>query len=84
MKKNAKWQIQKMESSVDIMDTTTPKENPKLSKTVIWLLMYILSIIHGLMVIVPGMLSSCITEMKQEFELTDKEFGLFGTVNGFG
>ena len=73
-----------MESSVDIMDTTTPKENPKLSKTVIWLLMYILSIIHGLMVIVPGMLSSCITEMKQEFELTDKEFGLFGTVNGFG
>jgi len=46
--------------------------------------MYILSAIHGLMVIVPGMLSSCIVEMKEEFELTDKQFGLFGSVNGFG
>ena len=48
------------------------------------ILMYILSTIHGLMVIVPGMLSSCIVEMKDEFGLTDKQFGLFGSVNGFG
>ena len=72
-----------MESSVEVIDNT-PRNQPLLSKSVIWLLMYILSIIHGLMVIVPGMLSSCITEMKQEIQLTDKEFGLFGTVNGFG
>ena len=72
-----------MESSVEVVDYT-PRNQQLLSKSVIWLLMYILSIIHGLMVIVPGMLSSCITEMKQEIQLTDKEFGLFGTVNGFG
>jgi sugar phosphate permease len=72
-----------MESSVDVVGTI-PKERERLSEKVIWLLMYILSIIHGLMVIVPGMLSSCIVEMKEEFELTDKQFGLFGSVNGFG
>jgi predicted MFS family arabinose efflux permease len=72
-----------MESSVEIVETT-PKVKEKLSENVIWLLMYILSIIHGLMVIVPGMLSSCIVEMKEEFGLTDKQFGLFGSVNGFG
>ena len=72
-----------MESSVEIVETT-PKVKTKLSENVIWLLMYILSIIHGLMVIVPGMLSSCIVEMKEEFGLTDKQFGLFGSVNGFG
>ena len=72
-----------MESSVHVVDSI-PKDQTKLSEKVIWLLMYVLSIIHGLMVIVPGMLSSCIMEMKREFELTDKQFGLFGTVNGFG
>jgi sugar phosphate permease len=72
-----------MESSVEVVDRTS-KTHEKLSENVIWLLMYILSTIHGLMVIVPGMLSSCIVEMKQEFELTDKQFGLFGSVNGFG
>jgi sugar phosphate permease len=72
-----------MENSVEVIDKA-PKETGKLSERVIWLLMYILSIIHGLMVIVPGMLSSCIVEMKEEFGLTDKQFGLFGSVNGFG
>ena len=72
-----------MESNVEVIDRTS-KVQEKLSENVIWLLMYILSTIHGLMVIVPGMLSSCIVEMKQEFELTDKQFGLFGSVNGFG
>ena len=72
-----------MESSVEIVDKA-PKETGRLSENVIWLLMYILSAIHGLMVIVPGMLSSCIVEMKEEFGLTDKQFGLFGSVNGFG
>ena len=71
-----------MEETVQVVDVQKKKE--KLSEKVIWLLMYILSTIHGLMVIVPGMLSSCITEMKAEFGLSDKEFGMFGTVNGFG
>ena len=72
-----------MESNVDVV-SSIPKEKERLSEKVIWILMYILSAIHGLMVIVPGMLSSCIVEMKEEFKLTDKQFGLFGSVNGFG
>ena len=72
-----------MEDIVEVVQTKDKKQE-KLSENVIWLLMYILSTIHGLMVIVPGMLSSCITEMKSEFALSDKEFGMFGTVNGFG
>ena len=75
-----------MEDNVEVVDVESKitKPDTKLSEKVIWLLMYILSTIHGLMVIVPGMLSSCITEMKSEFGLSDKEFGMFGTVNGFG
>ena len=72
-----------MEEVVEVAQMNN-KTQEKLSENVIWLLMYILSTIHGLMVIVPGMLSSCITEMKSEFALSDKEFGMFGTVNGFG
>ena len=35
-----------MESNVEVIGKT-PKENEKLSENVIWLLMYIFSIIHG-------------------------------------
>ena len=72
-----------MESSVEITSMNSATKG-KLAEPVIWLLMYILSIIHGLMVLAPGMLSSCITEIKAEFQLTDKEYGMFGTINGFG
>ena len=75
-----------MEDNVQVVDVESKmeKSTPKLSENIIWLLMYILSAIHGLMVIVPGILSSCIMEMKSEFSLSDKEFGMFGTVNGLG
>ena len=73
-----------MEDSVEAVKINQKDSDKKLSENIIWLLMYIISTIHGLMVIVPGMLSSCITEMKSEFNLNDKEFGMFGTVNGFG
>ena len=49
-----------MEEVVEVAQMNN-KTQEKLSENVIWLLMYILSTIHGLMVIVPGMLSSCIT-----------------------
>ena len=64
---------------VKILDSTT-----KLSEIIIWILMYILSIIHGLMEIAPGILSSCVTEIKEELKTSDKEFGLFGTLQRFG
>ena len=73
-----------MEDSVEAVKINQKDSDKKLSENIIWLLMYIISTIHGLMVIVPGMLSSCITEMKSEFNLNDKEFGMFGKVNGFG
>ena len=72
-----------MESNVEIVPMNLETKG-KLSENIIWILMYILSAIHGLMCLVPGMLSSCITEIKSEFQLTDKEYGMFGTVNGFG
>ena len=66
--------------TVNINDYNTKK----LSEDVIWLLMSIISIIHGLMCISQGMLSSCVTEIKKEFELSDEKYGMFGTINGFG
>ena len=66
--------------SVNIKD----ENQQKLSENIIWLLMYVISIIHGLMCISQGILSSCVTEIKQEFELSDENYGLFGTINGFG
>ena len=56
----------------------------KLSEEIIWLLMSVISTIHGLMCISQGILSSCVTQIKTEFELSDKKFGMFGTLNGFG
>ena len=56
----------------------------KLLDEIIWLLMFIMSAIHGLMRISPGILSSCVTQIKTEFELSDEKFSMFGTINGFG
>ena len=58
--------------------------NQKLSEILIWILMFILSIIFGLMEISHGILSSCVIEIKQELKTSDKEFGLFGTFEGLG
>ena len=41
----------------------------KLSEEIIWLLMSVISTIHGLMCISQGILSSCVTQIKTEFEL---------------
>lgn len=60
------------------------KEKPKLSDGIIWTLMYVISIIHGLMCIVQGILSSCVEQIKLEFNLNDEEFSFFGSINGFG
>ena len=56
----------------------------KLSEDIIWILMSVISTIHGLMCISQGILSSYVTQIKTEFELSDKQFGILGTVNGFG
>lgn len=58
--------------------------NQKLSEEIIWLLMIVFSIIHGLMCISQGMLSSCVTDIKNEFNLSDEKYSIFGTINGFG
>ena len=47
--------------------------NQKLSEEIIWLLMIVFSIIHGLMCISQGMLSSCVTDIKNEFNLSDEK-----------
>ena len=55
-----------------------------LSESVIWILMCIISLIHGLICISPGILSSYITELKKEFNLNDEKYGNLGTVYGLG
>ena len=46
--------------------------------------MSIISLIHGLICISPGILSSYITEIKKEFKLTDDKYGNLGTIYGLG
>ena len=58
--------------------------NNSLSEKTIWILMSIISLIHGLICISPGILSSYITELKKEFHLTDDKYGNLGTVYGLG
>lgn len=72
-----------MKTSTSI-DNKMDKNKSKLSENIIWLLMFIISIIHGIICISPGILSSCITEIKKEFKLSDKKFGSLGTIYGFG
>ena len=72
------------EESVKVMEMSAYQYDEILNKKVRWFLMWDISIIHGLMCIAPGMLSSCITQMRKDLNLTDKEFGMFGTINGFG
>ena len=55
-----------------------------LSKDIIWVLMLVISLIHGLMCISQGILSSCVTDIKQELFLSDKNYGMFGTISGLG
>jgi predicted MFS family arabinose efflux permease len=55
-----------------------------LSKRKIWILMILISLNHAFLYISPGILSSCITQIKFELKLSDEAYGMFGTINGFG
>ena len=68
---------------VKIINSNDNNKN-QLEEKIIWLLLYIMSIIHGLMCISQGILSSCITQIKKEFILSDEKYSMFGTVYGFG
>jgi len=72
-----------MDKNIEIISINS-KQTRNLSEKVIWFLMYIFSTIHGLICLSPGMLSSCITEIKAEFNLTNKQYGMFGTFIGLG
>ena len=58
--------------------------NHNLNENIIWLIMFLISLIHGLICISPGILSSCVTEIKKEYKLSDEKFGSLGTIYGFG
>lgn len=72
-----------MDKNIEVI-TINSSQIKILSEKVIWLLMYIFSTIHGLICLSPGILSSCITEIKAEFKLTNKQYGMFGTATGLG
>ena len=71
-------------SKVNDFKTEINSINHSLSEKVIWLLMSIISLIHGLICISPGILSSYVTELKKEFNLNDEKYGNLGTAYGFG
>ena len=56
----------------------------QLSENIIWLIMFMFSLIHGLICITPSILSSYITEIKKDFLLSDEKYGFLGTIYGFG
>ena len=64
--------------------TEINSKNNSLSERVIWFLMSIISLIHMLICISPGILSSYVTELKKEFNLNDEEYGNLGTAYGLG
>ena len=70
--------------NLNIINLQKNKSNVLLSENIIWLIMYIISLIHGLICISPGIISSCVTEIKNEFNLSDENFGTLGTIYGFG
>ena len=75
MRTNKKYRV------VEINENQT---KDKISDDIIWILTFVISLIHGLMCISQGILSSCVTEIKKELHLSDEEFGMFGTISGFG
>lgn len=85
--KDEKEEVQ-VKSSLDF-NQTIDNNNDKslqivLSKKIIWILLILISLNHAFLYISPGMLSSCITQIKFELKLSDEKFGMFGTINGFG
>ena len=73
-------------SSEDFSKINDANKPPKvlLSKRKIWILMILISLNHAFLYISPGILSSCITQIKFELKLSDEAYGMFGTINGFG
>ena len=66
------------------MKSTKKLKKVKLSKKIIWTLLFIISLIHGLMCISQGILSSCVRQIRHELDLSYEEYSLFGTMNGLG
>ena len=78
-------EVVSVKSSLEFSQNNTDKSSyTLLSKKIIWFLMVLISLNHAFLYISPGMLSSCITQIKFELKLSDEAYGMFGTINGFG
>ena len=73
-----------LDYSSNIYNNNFDKYPMVLSKKIICILLSLISLNHAFLYISPGILSSCITQIKFEMKLSDEEYGLFGTINGFG
>ena len=79
--------MQKTKNEIELYNNLKTKpdtNNNSLLQNIIWFLMAIISLIHGLLCISPGILSSYITELKKEFKLSDAKYGHLGTAYGLG
>ena len=73
-----------IQSTFDFNQQNFKKNSIILSKKIIWILLVLISLNHAFLYISPGILSSCITQIKFELKLSDEAYGMFGTINGFG
>ena len=73
-----------VKSSLDLKQKKYKSSDKILSERILWILLILICLNHAFLYISPGILSSCITQIKYEINLTDGEYGMFGTINGLG
>jgi len=74
----------KSKKAFKVVEIQDSQNRYKLSQDVIWVLMFAISFIHGLMCISQGILSSCVVKIQQDLDLSDDDYGMLGTISGFG
>jgi predicted MFS family arabinose efflux permease len=59
-------------------------ENKILSRGLRWFILFILCLLHSFLGVSGGVFSSGVKVIKKELNLTDNQFGSFGSINGIG
>ena len=80
---------EKVYSTPNLSNSQIEKELEKekkviLSKSLRWFILLILCLLHSFLGVSGGVFSSGVTIIKKELNLTDNQFGSFGSINGIG
>jgi predicted MFS family arabinose efflux permease len=69
---------------VELENQKKKKEEIILSKGLRWFILLILCLLHSFLGVSGGVFSSGVKIIKKELNLTDNQFGSFGSINGIG